>query len=165
MTWLFAKRLRSFVLLAGAASLILNVALLMPALYMMQVFDRVFASGSVETLVMLSAITLLFLVLSWFLDVARTRSLGLAGRSLDRLLSPAAIRSALEQASSGPGRADADALRDIALVARAAERQRRPCPVRRALAAGLSARHHAHAPVARPRGVGRRRHPGSASAS
>ncbi len=116
MSWLFAKRLRSFVLLAGAASLILNVALLMPALYTMQVFDRVFASGSVETLVMLSAITLLFLVLSWFLDVARTRSLGLAGRSLDRLLSPAAIRSALEQASNGPGRADADALRDIALL-------------------------------------------------
>jgi PrtD family type I secretion system ABC transporter len=114
MSWLFAKRLRSFVLLAGTASLILNLALLMPALYMMQVFDRVFASGSVETLVMLSAITLLFLVLSWFLDVARTRSLGLAGRSLDRLLAPAAIRNTLEEASNGPGRADADALRDIA---------------------------------------------------
>jgi ATP-binding cassette, subfamily C, type I secretion system permease/ATPase len=114
MSWLFARRLRSFVLLAAAASLLLNVALLAPALYMMQVFDRVFSSGSVETLVMLSAITLLFLGLSWFLDVARTRSLGLAGRSLERLLAPAAIRSALEQASSGSGRADADALRDIA---------------------------------------------------
>ncbi|HET7204017.1 MAG TPA: type I secretion system permease/ATPase [Steroidobacteraceae bacterium] len=114
MSWLLSKGLRSFVLLAAAASLLLNVALLMPALYMMQVFDRVFASGSVETLVMLSAITLLFLVLSWFLDVARTRSLGLAGRSLERLLSPAALRGALEQASSGVGRADADALRDIA---------------------------------------------------
>ena len=46
MSWLFAKRLRSFVLLAGGASLLLNLALLMPAFYMMQVFDRVFASGS-----------------------------------------------------------------------------------------------------------------------
>jgi PrtD family type I secretion system ABC transporter len=116
MTWLFARRLRSFVLLAGAASLLLNVALLMPALYTMQVFDRVFASGSVETLVMLAAITLLFLVLSWFLDVARSQSLGLAGRSLDRLLAPAAIRSALDQAANGPGRVDADALRDIGLL-------------------------------------------------
>ena len=116
MTWLFARRLRSLVLLAGAASLVLNVALLMPALYTMQVFDRVFASGSIETLVMLSAITLLFLVLGWFLDVARTRSLGLAGRSLDRLLSPAAVRNTLDQAASGPGRADADALRDVALL-------------------------------------------------
>lgn len=114
MDWLFARRLRSFVVLAAVASLVLNLALLMPALYMMQVFDRVFASGSVETLVMLSAITLLFLVLSWFVDTVRARSLALAGRSLDRLLSPQAVRSTLEQAAGGTGRVDADALRDIA---------------------------------------------------
>jgi PrtD family type I secretion system ABC transporter len=114
MTWLFAKRLRAFVLLAGGASLLLNLALLMPALYMLQVFDRVFSSGSVETLVMLSAITLLFLVLAYFVDAVRARSLGWAGRALDRLLSPAALRSSLEHGASGPGRADADALRDIA---------------------------------------------------
>ena len=54
MGWLFVKQLRPFVLLAGAASLLLNLALLMPAIYMMQVFDRVFASRSVETLVMLT---------------------------------------------------------------------------------------------------------------
>jgi Ca2+-binding RTX toxin-like protein len=50
MAWLFARPLRPFVLLAGAASLALNLALLAPALYMVQVFDRVFASRSVETL-------------------------------------------------------------------------------------------------------------------
>ncbi|MCE3284496.1 MAG: transporter [Steroidobacteraceae bacterium] len=114
MSWLLSKGLRSFVLLAAAASLLLNVALLMPALYMMQVFDRVFASGSVETLVMLSLITLLFLVLSLFLDVARTRALSLAGRSVERLLSPTALRGALEQAAGGADRADVDALRDVA---------------------------------------------------
>ena len=54
MGWLFASRLRPFVLLAGAASLLLNLAMLVPAIYMTQVFDRVFASRSVETLVMLS---------------------------------------------------------------------------------------------------------------
>jgi ABC-type protease/lipase transport system fused ATPase/permease subunit len=55
--WLFVQQLRPFVLLAGAASLTLNLMLLVPALYMVQVFDRVFASRSVETLVMLTAIT------------------------------------------------------------------------------------------------------------
>ena len=55
MKWLFVRRLRSFVLLAAAASFVLNIALLMPAIYMMQVFDRVFTSSSVETLVMLGA--------------------------------------------------------------------------------------------------------------
>lgn len=114
MNWLFAKRLRSFVVLAGLASLVLNITLLMPAIYMMQVFDRVFASGSVETLAMLGALTLLFLALGYFLDTVRARALAWCGRSLDRKLAPAAIRSSLEQAAAGPGRVDTDALRDIA---------------------------------------------------
>ena len=35
MSWLFAAQLRPFVLLAGVASLVLNLALLMPSIYMM----------------------------------------------------------------------------------------------------------------------------------
>jgi PrtD family type I secretion system ABC transporter len=114
MKWLFARRLRSFVMLAAVASLVLNIALLMPAIYMMQVFDRVLTSGSVETLAMLGIITLLFLGLGYFLDTVRARALAWAGRSLDRLLAPVAIRASLEQAAAGPGRVDTDALRDIA---------------------------------------------------
>jgi ABC-type protease/lipase transport system fused ATPase/permease subunit len=47
--------------LAAGASLLLNLAMLVPSLYTLQVFDRVFASRSIETLVMLSALTLLAL--------------------------------------------------------------------------------------------------------
>lgn len=114
MNWLFVKRLRPFVLLAGGASLLLNLALLMPALYMMQVFDRVFASGSVETLVMLSFLVLLALGLGYFVDTVRARALAWAGRALDRQLSPVALGSSLQQAAGVSGRGDTDALRDIA---------------------------------------------------
>ena len=114
MSWLFAKRLRSFIALAGFASLVLNIAMLMPAIYMMQVFDRVFSSRSVETLVMLGIITMLFLALGYFVDTVRVRALAWAGRSLARKLAPVAIRNALQQSASGPGRVDTDALRDIA---------------------------------------------------
>lgn len=114
MKWLFVRRLRPFVALAALASLVLNVTLLMPAIYMMQVFDRVFTSGSVETLTMLGIITLVFLALGYFLDTVRARALAWGGRSLDRLLAPTAVRGALEQAAAGPGRVDTDALRDIA---------------------------------------------------
>lgn len=100
MKWLFAKRLRSFVLLAGGVSLVLNLALLMPAIYMMQVFDRVLTSGSTETLMMLATITLLFLGLGYYLDTVRTRALACAGRSLDRSISPAAFRSSLEDSAA-----------------------------------------------------------------
>jgi PrtD family type I secretion system ABC transporter len=113
MSWLFAQRLRSFVLLAGGASLLLNLALLMPALYMMQVFDRVFASRSVETLVMLSILVVLALALGHCVDTVRARALAFAGRSLDKRLSCVALANSLRQAANVGGRADTDALRDI----------------------------------------------------
>ncbi len=116
MNWLFVKPLRPFVLLAGAASLLLNLALLMPALYMLQVFDRVFASRSVETLVMLTLLVLLALALAWCLDTVRARALAQAGRNLDRLLSPRALNASLRHAAGIGGigdRAGVDTLRDI----------------------------------------------------
>jgi PrtD family type I secretion system ABC transporter len=113
MGWLFAKHLRPFVLLAGAASLLLNLALLMPAIYMVQVFDRVFASRSVETLVMLTVLTVLALALGYCMDTVRARALAWAGGALDRRLSPAALSAVLHRAAAATGRPDTDALRDI----------------------------------------------------
>jgi PrtD family type I secretion system ABC transporter len=116
VSWLFAPQLRPFVLLAAAAALALNLALLAPALYMVQVFDRVLASRSVETLAMLSALAALALVFGYCMDVVRTRALNWIGAALDRRLSPAALREILRERSGPSGRADTDALRDIALL-------------------------------------------------
>ncbi|MBC7993101.1 MAG: type I secretion system permease/ATPase, partial [Rhizobacter sp.] len=113
MTWLFAASLRPFMLLAAAASLVLNLALLVPSIYTLQVFDRVFASRSVETLVMLSIASALALLLAYAMDTARARALSWAGRLLDERLSPPALAVVLRQAAAS-GRADRDALRDIA---------------------------------------------------
>jgi PrtD family type I secretion system ABC transporter len=115
MTWLFGWRLRPFLLLAGVASLLLNVAMLVPALYMTQVFDRVFSSRSVETLVMLSALAALALVLMYGMDTLRARTLACAGRVLEERLAPVALADALRDAvRPGSGRADTEALRDVA---------------------------------------------------
>jgi PrtD family type I secretion system ABC transporter len=113
MGWLFVRQLRPFVLLAGAASLVLNVALLVPALYMVQVFDRVFASRSLETLVMLSVLALVALALGYCMDSVRSRALAWTGAALERRLSSAALASVLHQTAATPGRVDTDALRDI----------------------------------------------------
>jgi PrtD family type I secretion system ABC transporter len=86
----------------------------MPSIYMMQVFDRVFSSRSVETLVMLSALAFLALALGYCMDVVRARALGWSGRALDRRLSPAALASVLREAAGVGGRANTDVLRDIA---------------------------------------------------
>src|SRR5262245_2726202 len=114
MGWLFVRQLRPFVLLAGGASLALNLALLVPALYMLQVFDRVFASRSVETLVMLSLLAALALGLAYFMDTVRAGTLAWAGRALDRRLAPAALGAVLRDAAAPGGRADSDVLRDVA---------------------------------------------------
>ena len=100
MRWLFAQQLRPFVTLAAGASLLLNLALLAPALYMLQVFDRVFASGSVETLVMLSIPVLIMLTFGYFMDAARARALAAAGRRVEASLAPAALGSQLHHAAT-----------------------------------------------------------------
>jgi PrtD family type I secretion system ABC transporter len=114
MGWLFVQQLRPFVLLAAAASLVLNLALLVPALYMLQVFDRVFASRSLETLVMLSLLAAVALGLAYFMDTVRAGALAWAGRALERRLAPAALATVLRDAAAPGGRADSDVLRDVA---------------------------------------------------
>jgi len=116
MRWLLSKRLRSYALLAGAASLILNLALLIPSIYMLQVFDRVFSSRSEETLLMLSLLALLALVLGYFVDSVRAEALGCAGRVLDRHLSPRALAGSLQHAALYAGTGNTDVLRDISAL-------------------------------------------------
>jgi PrtD family type I secretion system ABC transporter len=101
-------------MLASVASLVLNLALLMPSIYMIQVFDRVFSSRSVETLVMLSALAFAALGLSFCMDVVRARALAWSGRELDRRLSSPALISVLQDAAGTAGRAGSEVLRDIA---------------------------------------------------
>ena len=113
MRWLFVRTLRPFVLLAAGASLVLNLMLMMPAVFMMQVFDRVFASRSLETLTMLSVLVVLALGLAYGMDVVRSRALAWAGALLDRQLSPVALRASLQRAAQPARSGDADVLRDI----------------------------------------------------
>jgi len=116
MSWLFTRSLAPFVALALGASLLLNLMLLVPAVFALQVFERVFASRSGQTLAMLGALVALALVLSYLMDVLRARALEQAGDVLARRLSPAALRRMFERrVVAGADEADAagDALRDV----------------------------------------------------
>ena len=117
MNWLLARQIRPFVKLAALASLLLNVAMLAPALYMLQVFDRVFASGSIETLVMLGIPVLVMLVLGYCMDAARGRTLAAAGRRVESTLAPEALATQLADSAAG-GTRDDDALRDVSQLRR-----------------------------------------------
>jgi PrtD family type I secretion system ABC transporter len=108
-----ALRFRPFFLFAGLFSLAINLLLLVPPLYMLQVFDRVLASRSVETLVVLTVAAIVALLVMAVLDVLRARLLGAAGAALDRGLGPRVLDGLLAQTARLSGGAYLNGLRDV----------------------------------------------------
>lgn len=106
-------RLRPFFFYAGLFSLVINVLLLVPPLYMLQVFDRVLASRSAETLAVLSVAAVVALLIMAILDVLRARLLAAAGAVLDRMLGPSVIDGLLAQTAKLSSAAHLNGLRDV----------------------------------------------------
>lgn len=87
---------RGYFLTAALFSLAINLLYLAGPLYMLQVYDRVIASGSITTLIMLTiALVIAFAALAG-LDVVRARVLARAGVRLDRLLSGRVVSATVE---------------------------------------------------------------------
>ncbi|MFD2113220.1 type I secretion system permease/ATPase [Thiorhodococcus fuscus] len=82
------KASRNSFIFAGFFSMFINMLMLVPALYMLQVYDRVLASSSESTLLMLT-ILVVFLYLSMSLfEVIRSRILVRVSARLDMQLNP-----------------------------------------------------------------------------
>ena len=99
-------------LIVGLFSMIANVLMLTPTLYMLQVYDRVLASQSELTLVAMSLLTLLLFAIMGFAEWMRSRLLVSSGVRLDEQLSTqvfnASFEAHLSQASVTPARAFGD---------------------------------------------------------
>jgi PrtD family type I secretion system ABC transporter len=106
-------RFRPYFLYAGLFSLAINLLLLVPPLYMLQVFDRVLASRSGETLFVLTVAAVLALVVMALLEVVRARLLALAGAAVDRSLGPRVLDGLLAQTARLSGGAYLNGLRDV----------------------------------------------------
>jgi len=100
---------------AGIFSIFVNILMLTVPIYMLQLFDRVLASRSGETLFYLTLIAIIVLVIFGLLDMVRSRILVRVSSWLDEFVSPyALLRSAddvLQGNTYGP-----IALRDIATI-------------------------------------------------
>jgi PrtD family type I secretion system ABC transporter len=107
------SRFRPYFFYAGIFSLAINVLLLVPPLYMLQVFDRVLASRSAETLAVLTTAAIVGLLVMALLDVLRARLLTAAGAALDRRLGPRVLDGLLEQTARLSGAAYLNGLRDV----------------------------------------------------
>ena len=74
-------------------SALLNMLLLVTAIYMLQVYDRVLASGSMDTLIWLSVIAIFAILTYGVLENVRRVTLGRMGSWIDRELTETVLRS------------------------------------------------------------------------
>jgi len=103
-------------LVVAAFSFLVNLLLLAPALFMLQVFDRVLASQSKETLLVLLLGMVVALGLMLMLDYLRSRLQGVIGNLIAEQLSPAAAKAMLEKSARRADRASSEGLRDVAVL-------------------------------------------------
>jgi len=106
--WTFRHELMT----VGIFSMVANVLLLSPTLYMLQIYDRVMVSQSMLTLLAVSLVTLFLLTVLAFAEWCRSRLLVRAGIRLDEQLSTrvfnASFEAYLSQSGVNPARAFAD---------------------------------------------------------
>ncbi|MDD2811442.1 type I secretion system permease/ATPase [Rhodoferax sp.] len=107
---LWAFRREFFIV--GAFSMIANVLMLTPTLYMLQVYDRVLTSQSELTLIAMSLLTLFLFAVMAFAEWMRSRLLVSTGVRLDEQLSTqvfnASFEAHLSQSGASPSRAFGD---------------------------------------------------------
>ena len=99
----------------GVLSCLINLLMLTGPLFMLQVYDRVMTSGSMPTLIALSALTALLYAMTGFFELVRTRIVARAGVEIDQRLSDRIFRASLRRSLFKQG-ASTSALRDLDTV-------------------------------------------------
>lgn len=99
---------------AGFFSLFINFLMLVPAIYMLQLYDRVITSGSESTLLMLTLIVLVLFITMGLLEWARSQILVRVSARLETLLSERLYGAAFKQALySGGEKASSQPIDDL----------------------------------------------------
>ncbi len=98
---------------AGFFSLFINLLMLAPSLYMLQVYDRVLASRSEFTLLMLTLLIAGLLVVMGALEWVRSQILVRVGARLDALLDARLFSAVFDWSLRRPGSSSAQPLHDL----------------------------------------------------
>jgi PrtD family type I secretion system ABC transporter len=104
---------RSALLGTAGISLVTNLLMLTGPLFMLQIYDRVLASGSVETLVALLVLVTGLFTFMGLLELVRARVLVRIGLRLDRLIGKVLFESVLQVTPAVGGAHQTQALRDL----------------------------------------------------
>lgn len=109
--WLLPSELRqvlaqskSSFLMAGMFSLFINLLLLLPTIYMLQVYDRVLPANSESTLLMLTLITMFLFLIMGGLEWLRSQILIVISARLDQALGGRVFDALFAQGAASGGR-------------------------------------------------------------
>nr|WP_205755318.1 type I secretion system permease/ATPase [Azotobacter chroococcum] len=109
-------RLRRTFYALAVFSGVINLLMLTPAIYMLQVYDRALVSSNVTTLLMLTLLTVGLYVLLALLEVVRSSVLIRVGNRLDMMLNQRVFSAAFERNLRRAGGNPAQALQDLSQV-------------------------------------------------
>lgn len=101
---------------AAFISLFINLLMLVPSLYMLQLYDRVLASRSEETLIMLTLIVVVMFVVMGTLEFVRSRILIRVGNAIDSKMSTRLFNTMFALANRAPGKSTAQPLSDLTQI-------------------------------------------------
>lgn len=107
------RRARRVTVRIGVFSFFINLLMLTAPLYMLQVYDRVLASRSRETLLFITLFAIACLVTMALLELVRSRILVRLGAQIDALLAERAFRIVLTLGRSGQAFRDLEGLRSF----------------------------------------------------
>ena len=102
----------------GLFSVFANLLMLTGPIYMLQVYDRVLSSRSVETLIALSALVAFLYTVMAVLDHARGRIMARVGARFQATLDRRVFDAVMRRAALGPDQLSATGLRDLEAVQR-----------------------------------------------
>jgi len=103
-------------LVVGFFSLFINLLMLVPPLYMLQLYDRVITSRSEETLYMLTGLIIILFATMAILEIVRSKILVKVGNKLDSILSQRIFNSLFDLANKHPGKASSMPLSDLTSI-------------------------------------------------
>ncbi|MDY0136413.1 MAG: type I secretion system permease/ATPase [Thiomicrospira sp.] len=108
--------IKSAFISVGVFSLFINILMLVPPLYMLQLYDRVLTSRSEDTLVMLTLIVVVLFITMGVLEFIRSRILIRVGNRLDQELNENLFASMFKKSVNEPGQNSPQPLNDMTSI-------------------------------------------------
>ena len=110
------EELRPLLRTIATFSFFINLLFIVPAMFTLQVFDRVLSSNSRETLLVLLVGTGVALLILLLLDYVRNRLQNVMGNIVDERLSPPVVNAIVAKTAREPHRQTAAVVGDVAAL-------------------------------------------------